>query len=90
MKFELNSYNPLLHRHDVIFRKSYPSNPGYNTVKEDVAKHFNKTADCVAIKSVKGSFGSSEFVIEAKIYDSAEKLVEVEPKPKVKKAGGSS
>ncbi|MEK6925495.1 MAG: hypothetical protein AABW71_04650 [Nanoarchaeota archaeon] len=85
MKFALNLYNTLLHRHDVIVRNSYPSNPGYNVVKEDVAKHFKKTADCVAIKSVKGSFGSSEFVIEASVYDSAEKLAEIEPKPKVKK-----
>jgi ribosomal protein S24E len=90
MKFTLNSYNKLLHRHDVVVRSSYPSNPGYNVVKEDVAKHFKKTADCVAIKSVNGSFGSSEFVIEASVYDSAEKLAEIEPKPKVKKAGGSS
>ena len=85
MKFTLNLYNPLLYRHDVIVRNSYPTNPGYSTVREDVAKHFKKTADCVAIKSIKGSFGSSEFIIEASVYDSAEKLVEIEPKPKVKK-----
>ncbi|MBM3231931.1 hypothetical protein FJZ21_00950 [Candidatus Pacearchaeota archaeon] len=87
MKFTLNNYNTLLHRHDVIVRNVYPSNPGYNTVKEDVAKHFKKTVDCVALKSVKGSFGSNEFVIEARVYDSAEKLAEIEPKPKVKKEG---
>lgn len=85
MKFTLNSYNPLLHRHDVVAKKTYPNNPGYSTVKEDLAKHFNKTTDCVAIKSIKGSFGSSEFVIEASIYDSVEHLNSIEPKPKVKK-----
>lgn len=87
MKFTLNAYNSLLHRHDVIAKKSYTSNPGYNVVKEDIAKHFNKTIDCVAVKSVKGNFGSSEFVIEARVYDSAEKLAEIEPKPRVKKEG---
>ena len=87
MKFTLNSYNSLLHRHDIIAKKDYSSNPGYNVVKEDIAKHFKKTADCVAVKSVKGSFGSSEFIIEARVYDSAEKLSEIEPKPKVKKEG---
>lgn len=87
MKFTLNSYNSLLHRHDIVAKKSYDSNPGYSVVKEDVAKHFKKTADCVAVKSVKGSFGSGEFVIEARVYDSAEKLIEIEPKPKVKKEG---
>ncbi|MEK6908825.1 MAG: hypothetical protein AABX23_02110 [Nanoarchaeota archaeon] len=87
MKFTLNTYNSLLHRHDIIAVKSYSSNPGYNSVKEDVAKHFNKTVDCVAIKSVKGSFGSSEFVIKASVYDSAENLQSIEPKPKVKKEG---
>jgi ribosomal protein S24E len=87
MKFTLNNYNNLLHRHDVIAKKVYSSNPGYNTVKEDIAKHFNKSADCVAIKSVKGSFGSSEFIIEARVYDSNEKLTEIEPKARVKKEG---
>jgi len=84
MKFKLNSYNHLLHRHDVIAVKKYDSNPGYDKVKEDLAKHFEKGTDCVAVKSVKGSFGSSEFTIEAKVYDSAEKMQENEPKPKVK------
>ncbi|MGV8131281.1 MAG: hypothetical protein ACP5N7_04250 [Candidatus Pacearchaeota archaeon] len=89
MKFTLNSYNSLLHRHDVIAKKDYPSNPGYAAVKEDIAKHFKKDASCVAVKSVKGSFGSNEFIIEARVYDSAEKLSEIEPKPKVKKEGAN-
>ncbi len=89
MKFTLNSYNSLLHRHDVIAKKGYPSNPGYNVVKEDIAKHFKKDVGCVAVKSVKGSFGSNEFIIEARVYDSAEKLSEIEPKPKVKKEGAN-
>ncbi len=85
MKFVLNSYNSLLHRHDVIAKKSYTSNPGLVTVKEDVAKHFKTSADCVVVNAIRGSFGSSEFIIEARVYDSAEKLLFVEPKPKVKK-----
>ena len=90
MNFKLNSYNKLLHRHDVIAVKSYNSNPGYNIVKEDIAKHFNKTLDCVALKSIKGSFGSSDFIIEASVYDSVENLNSIEPKPKAKKAGASA
>ena len=74
MKFILNSYNTLLHRHNVLAKKSYASNPGYTVVKEDLAKHFNKDINCIALKSVKGSFGSSEFIIEASIYDSSENL----------------
>lgn len=85
MKFVLNSYNSLLHRHDVIAKKTYTTNPGLNTVKEDVAKHFNKPVDCVVVGAVRGGFGSNEFVIEARVYDSSDKLILVEPKPKVKK-----
>ncbi|MEK6836639.1 MAG: hypothetical protein AABX94_03155 [Nanoarchaeota archaeon] len=85
MKFLLNFYNSLLHRHDIIAKKVYQSNPGLNLVKEDVAKQFKKNIDCVVINAVRGSFGSSEFIIEAKVYDSAEKLVSIEPKLKVKK-----
>lgn len=87
MKFVLNLYNPLLYRHDVLAKKSYPTNPGYSVVREDLAKHFNKGIECVAIKSVKGSFGSSEFIIEASIYDSVENKESIEPKLRVKKEG---
>ena len=89
MKFTLNSYNSLLHRHDIVAKKTYSSNPGYNIVKEDIAKHFNKTVDCAALKRVEGSFGSPEFIIEASVYDSSEFLQSIEPKPKVKKVGAS-
>ncbi len=85
MKFVLNSYNSLLHRHDVVAKKDYASNPGLVVVKEDVAKHFKTSVDCVVVNAVRGSFGSSEFIIEARVYDSAEKLVAIEPKLKVKK-----
>ena len=85
MKFVLNSYNSLLHRYDVIAKKAYASNPGVTVVKEDVAKHFNKSVDCVVVQDVRGGFGSNEFTIEARVYDSADKLVAVEPKPRVKK-----
>ncbi len=90
MKFILNFYNSLLHRHDVVAKVNYPSNPSYEIVKEDFAKHFKKSSDCVAVKSVKGSFGSSEFVIEAKIYDSKENLESIEPKSKIKKVEASN
>lgn len=85
MKFVLNSYNSLLHRHEIIAKKTYSSNPGLALVKEDVAKQFKKDAGCVVVNAVRGGFGSSEFIIEAKVYDSPEKLVAVEPKLKVKK-----
>jgi ribosomal protein S24E len=88
MKLTLSLYNPLLHRYDVVANKSYPSNPGYDVVKEDVAKYFKKTIECVVIKSIKGSFGSSEFVIEARVYDSSGDLQSTEPKPKIKKVEG--
>jgi len=89
MKFTLNFYNSLLHRHDIVVKENYPSNPTYDKVKEDIAKQFKKTIDCVAVKSVKGSFGSSEFTIEARVYDSVENLQSIEPKLKVKKEGSS-
>ncbi|MBS3081613.1 hypothetical protein J4416_01580 [Candidatus Pacearchaeota archaeon] len=85
MKFTLNSYNSLLHRHDVIAKKNYPSNPGLSVVREDIAKHFDKPIDCVVVVAIRGSFGSSEFVLEARVYDSVENLQSIEPKLKIKK-----
>jgi len=90
MKIISDSHNVLLHRHDIVAKKSYSVNPGYKVVMEDIAKHFGKNADCIVIKSVEGGFGSSEFVIKARIYDSADKLQAIEPKPKVKKVEGAA
>lgn len=87
MKVTLDSYNKLLQRRDVVVAKNYPSNPGFATVKQDLAAHFTVSPDCVVVLAIHGGFGSSEFRIEARVYDSVEALQSVEPKPKVKKVG---
>ena len=87
MKVATDFHNKLLHRRDVVATNTYSSNPGFVTVKEDLAKHFKALPDCVVVLAIRGGFGSSDFTIEERIYDSVEAMQSVEPKPKVKKEG---
>ncbi|MGV8142791.1 MAG: hypothetical protein ACP5NS_04120 [Candidatus Pacearchaeota archaeon] len=85
MKVLTELHNSLLHRKDVILMKSFDSNPGKEAVKQAVAEHYKTSPDCVVVLGIHGGFGMSVFRIEARVYDSADKMTLVEPKPKVKK-----
>lgn len=85
MKIIAEVKNILLHRKEVILMKEFISNPGISTTKQVVAEHYKTTPECVVILGIHGGFGTSVFKIEARVYDSAEKLQIVEPKSKVKK-----
>ncbi len=85
MKIITEFNNSLLHRKDVVLMKSFASNPGVESVKQAVAEHYKTTPDCVVVLGIHGGFGLSVFRIEARVYDSAEKLLIVEPKIKAKK-----
>ncbi len=85
MKILTEFRNVLLHRKDVILMKEFASNPGTLAVKQAVADHYKTSPECVVVLGIHGGFGLSVFRIEARVYDSADKLQLVEPKPKVKK-----
>ncbi len=85
MKVLTEFHNSLLHRKDVVLMKEFKSNPGVVIAKQAVADHYKTNPDCVVILGIIGGFGMSNFRIEARVYDSADKLQIVEPKPKVKK-----
>lgn len=85
MKVLTEFHNTLLHRKDVVLMKEFKSNPGMVVTKQAVADHYKTSIDCVVVLGIIGGFGTSNFRIEARVYDSADKLQVVEPKPKVKK-----
>lgn len=77
--------NELLKRKEIEALGEYGSNPGFETVKKDVAGHFKASEDSVVVKSVHGHFGSSQYLIDAMVYDSADLKDKIEPKKKEKK-----
>ena len=85
MNIAMDFHNKLLKRREIIVKKQYVSNPGFETVMKDVAEHFKASPDCIVIRSIRGTFGSNVFSIEARVYDSVDALQMTEPKPKVKK-----
>ena len=85
MNVTMDFHNKLLKRRDIVVEKQYSSNPGFATVMKDVAQHFKTAEDCIVIRAIRGKFGSGVFIIEARVYDSANDLQSVEPKLRVKK-----
>ena len=85
MKLISEKKNPLLHRKEVRVLVDAPSNPGMNASAEQIAAHFKTQKELVVIKKLDSSYGKSEFIVSAFIYDNAQALA-IEPKPKAKKA----
>ena len=81
--------NELLKRKEISMSEHFTSNPGYAKVKEQIASKFKAEPERIVVKSVKSGFGSSNFVIDFYIYDTAEDFnrMEVRKKKKKKEAG---
>jgi ribosomal protein S24E len=85
MKIVSEKNNSLLHRKEILVLEDFESNPGFVKAKEFVAEHYKVNQDCIVILAVRGGFGTSSFSIEARVYDSSENKIAIEPKPRVKK-----
>lgn len=90
MKIVKKFRNNLLKRDEVSSILLEQSNPGFNKARSLLASELKVTEDLIALKAVRSKFGSSEFTIEAFVYDSASDKQRVEPQPKAapKKEGG--
>jgi len=77
--------NDLLKRREVEAIMEADSNPGLNASKKAIAEELKASEDVIVVKTVRGKFGSNEFLIEAFVYDSADDLNSTEPKKKAKK-----
>jgi ribosomal protein S24E len=77
--------NELLKRKEILFSFEAASNPGYETSKKMIVEKTKADPEKVAVKSVRGNFGSKEFVVEVFVYDKKEDKDRIEPKPKMKK-----
>ncbi|MEK6935457.1 MAG: hypothetical protein AABW67_01590 [Nanoarchaeota archaeon] len=72
--------NNMLKRTEISLTLESVKNPNFDEMKKDIAKHFKKSEESVDVRNIYGSFGSSEFVIDAYVYDSAEDLKKAEQK----------
>lgn len=74
--------NPLLNRTEIEFECDYPSEgtPNLLDVKHKLVALEDSSNDLLVVDNMKPSYGATKAVGLAKVYDSVEKLQEIEPK----------
>ena len=74
--------NPLLNRTEIEFECDYPSEgtPNLLDVKHKLVALEDSSNDLLVVDTMKPSYGATKAIGLAKIYDSIEKLQEIEPK----------
>ena len=82
--------NPLFNRKEVEIIIEANITPKMSEAEALVAKEFSSHADNIKIRKIKGRFGSKNFIITAKIYNSKEDKDKIEPKEKKKKGSQES
>ena len=79
--------NPLLNRTEIEFECDYPSEgtPNLLDVKHKIVALEDASNDLLVVDSMKPSYGATKAVGLAKVYDSVEKLQEIESKAVIAK-----
>ena len=79
--------NPLLNRTEIEFECDYPSEgtPNLLDVKHKIVALEDSSNDLLVVDNMKPSYGATKAVGLAKVYDSVEKLQEIEAKAVIAK-----
>ncbi len=77
-KFE----NKYLHRIEYLFRINHEAKgtPSRKEIRELISNALKISPELIVIRKIKTPFGVNEAYVEAFVYDSKEKLIEIEPK----------
>lgn len=81
--------NKLLKRREMIVSVQAEKNPSMSEALDIVSSEGKSEKDLVAIRSIRNSFGTDNFEIEAFVYQTKDLKARYEPKPKVKKGGSN-
>lgn len=85
MEIKTEFRNDLLKRKEVILTMESTTNPGKETVTNEIVKVMKTDVKEIVLRTIKNNFGTHKYVIEAFVYDSKEDLDKIEPKKKAKK-----
>jgi ribosomal protein S24E len=85
MNIKSNLENQFFRRHEIILSVESLKTPTFTEMQTQLADEVKTDKELVAVKSIKGGFGSNKFVVSAFVYSNAEDKKRFEPKPKVKK-----
>ncbi len=64
--------NLLFNRKEVVIAVESSSSPKITEVQQAISEKYSMPAENITIKSIKGNFGSKQFLIIANIYSSKE------------------
>jgi len=75
-------YNPLIRRLEVVLRVIHvgEGTPSRGALKTGIAKLYNRDPSLVYIRKAESKYGFCETLIEAHVYDDAERARKFEPK----------
>ncbi len=77
-----NTRNDLLKRNEISYLVESEKNPSFDEMKKKVSEQVGKPEENIDVYNIKGNFGSKEFKINAKVYDSKEDLEKSKMKTK--------
>lgn len=80
--------NPVLGREEIIFEIEHQKTPSFTETEHLIHEELKTDKGAIAVKEIRGIFGSRRFRIKAFLYDSPENKEKIEPKKKEKKKVG--
>ena len=66
--------NDMFKRQEVSLVLEADKNPGFDECRKLISEKFSKPEENVDVYSIRGSFGSSSFIVSAYVYDSLQDL----------------
>ena len=90
LKITHQKRNDLLQREEIYALKDDVKTPGMEDIRKEIASLLKKDSTSVAVKRIKGRFGSKQFIVEAYAYDNEEVMKKTEPKVKEKKGAAKA
>ncbi len=85
MKLQTESKNNIFGRQEVVYHVESSNSPTFSDMKKKIAEELKKDEETIHVYSIKGSFGSNNFVVKASIYDSKDNLKNILDLGKTKK-----
>jgi len=88
IKIKKDFENPLFGRREIEFEIFSEIAPTRKEAVKFLSEKFSKPEENIMLKSIKGSFGSKNFIISTNIYESEEKITNIEKNSKRRIKGG--
>jgi ribosomal protein S24E len=85
MKILSEIKNSLLNRKELKIALESNASISFETAKNTISEKTKADKELIIIKKIDGSFGNSNFIVDALIYNSKEDKEHIEPKIKEKK-----